>query len=340
MQYYLSICLVCLMFLKTSTVSQTIPITSSNPENTSLNSPAKPRPDLIHLGDLIDVDIVGSTEFDWRGTLTPEGYLNGVDFVDEPIFALCRTESAVAADIIKGYQRLLRNPQVQVKILDRSGRPISYLYGAVKTPQRFKIQREIRLNELIIVSGGLTEKSSGEIQIIRSSRLNCEKTDSTENQESSTVKIKQEVGSETINIRVTELLKGDQQSNPLILNGDIITVLEAAPIYIIGGVVNPRQINTRSQMTVSRAIASAGGFVKNADQKNVTVYRKEKGEIKTFEVNFEKISSDSGEDFILQKYDIVEVRQNGSEKRKFPPLIRTSDLIENGLLDLPLRIIE
>ncbi len=340
MQYFLSICSVCSIFLIVSAFAQTPPETISRPENTSLISDSTPRPNLIQLGDLIDVDIVGSTEFDWRGTLTPEGYLDGIDFVDEPIFALCRTESAVAADIAKGYQKLLRNPQVQVKILDRSGRPISYLFGAVKKPQRFKIQREIRLNELIIISGGLTEKSSGEIQIIRSSRLNCETTESNDKQENSTVKIKQEVGSKTLNIRVAELLKGDQPSNPLILSGDIITVLEAEPIYIIGGVVNPRQINTRSQMTVTRAIASAGGFSKNADQKNVTIYRKEKGAIKIFEVNFEKISDTSEQDVILQKYDIIEVRQNGSEKRKFPPLIRNADLIENSLLDLPLRIIE
>ena len=32
------------------------------------------RPDLIHFGDVIDVDVVGSLEFDWRGGLTPEGF--------------------------------------------------------------------------------------------------------------------------------------------------------------------------------------------------------------------------------------------------------------------------
>jgi protein involved in polysaccharide export with SLBB domain len=344
MRYFISICLCLLIFgislvdaqnsLQTpqivilNTNGQNVPPTQINPQN------------LIHLGDLIDVDVIGSTEFDWRGTLTPEGYLDGVDFVEEPIFALCRTESAVATDIAKGYQKLLRNPQVEVKILDRSSRPVSYLYGAVKTPQRFKIQREIRLNELIIISGGLTEKSSGEVQIIRSSRLNCEEQNKTKEKEDSSVKIKQETGSKTLNIKLTELLKGNQESNPIILDGDIITILEADPIYIIGGVENPKQINVGNQMTLTRAITSAGGFSKNADRKNVTVFRNEKGEIKTIEVNLEKIAANGAEDLILQKFDIVEVKQIGGEKRKFPPVVKMADSLDHKTPELPLRVIE
>ena len=29
---------------------------------------------LIHLGDVIDIDVEGNLEFDWRGPLTPEGF--------------------------------------------------------------------------------------------------------------------------------------------------------------------------------------------------------------------------------------------------------------------------
>jgi protein involved in polysaccharide export with SLBB domain len=339
MRYFLSICLLFGTGLGLAqTASQTPPTAISNTE-ISVPSPTPiPPQNLIHLGDLIDVDVIGSTDFDWRGTLTPDGYLDGVDFVDEPIFALCRSESAVAAEVVKGYQKLLRNPQVEVKILDRSGRPISYLYGAVKTPQRFKIQREIRLNELIIISGGLTEKSNGEIQIIRSSHLNCEAQNS--NQENSTVKVKQEIGSKTLNIKLSDLLQGKQDSNPLILNGDIITVFEAEPIYVIGGVSNPRQINSRSQLTVSRAIASAGGLTKGADRKSITIFRKEKGELKTIEVDLEKIEANQAEDVVLQKFDIVEVRQIGSAKRKFAPVVKSADSVENKILELPLRVIE
>jgi protein involved in polysaccharide export with SLBB domain len=309
---------------------------SALPQVQSTQTPSNPlvKPtDLIHFGDLIDVDIVGSTEFDWRGILTPEGFLNGVDFVEEPIYALCRSEEQVANDIANGYKKILRNPQVIVRVVDKNGRAVSYLYGAVKKPHRFQIQRPVRLNELIIISGGIDEKASGEIQIIRSSTLNCEKE--TLNKEESA----KEIGSKVLKVKINDLIKGEKEANPFILNGDIITVKEAEPIYVIGGVANPRQINARSQMTVSRAIASAGGFTKNADLKNIVVFRRVKNETIRIEVDFSKIESKESEDLLLQKYDIVEIAQNGAEKRKFAPIVKVYDR-EVRTLDMPLRIIE
>jgi protein involved in polysaccharide export with SLBB domain len=122
--------------------------------------------DLVHSGDLIDVDILGSTEFDWRGKVTPEGFISGLKFV-EIISAQCRTETELADEIAKLYTKFLRNPKVQVRILDRTGRPVSLLLGAIKIPQRFLLKRPIYLNELIILSGGLTDQANGDIQILR-----------------------------------------------------------------------------------------------------------------------------------------------------------------------------
>ncbi len=295
---------------------------------------------LIHFGDLIEVDVVGSTEFDWRGTINPEGFLDGVDFVEEPILALCRDEESVAKDVAKGFEKILRNPQVVVKILDRSGRPISYLYGAVRTPQKFKLNREIRLNELIILSGGITEKASGEIQVIRSSFFDCSEQKIPVSVENPNLKVKQETGTKTFNIKISDLIKGTPEANPIILGGDIVTILEAEPFYIIGGVSNPRQINTASQMTLTRAIASAGGFSKDADIKNIIIFRKTGSERKLIEVDFAKIESKEVEDIILEKFDIVDVGQRGREKRRFSPVVRNSDNPEKRILQLPLRIIE
>ncbi len=50
--------------------------------------------DRIHFGDVIDVDVVGSFEFDWRGRVNPEGFLDGFDKVDRQIFVLCRAGSS------------------------------------------------------------------------------------------------------------------------------------------------------------------------------------------------------------------------------------------------------
>ncbi len=317
------------------------------PEDLSETKPTEIEANLIHLGDLIDVDVIGSTEYDWRGTLNPEGFLNGINFVENPVYGLCRSEEDVAVDVAKGYSKLLRDPQVIVRILDRSNRPSSVLYGAVKTPQRFQIKRPVLLNELIIVSGGITDKASGEIQIFRASGSNClskaaETSDQTislsENNERF-VTASQGSNPQFINIKISDLLAGKKEANPLILSGDIVTVLEAQPIYIIGGVANPKQISTNSKITLSRAIASAGGVAKDGDEKKITIFRRGGTETKIIEADLEKIKAEQQEDIVLQAFDIVEVEQSGREKRKFPPLIRTDDAADKNPSKLPLRIV-
>lgn len=321
--------------------------TTPTPEAAATPETPKVAADLIHPGDLIEVDVVGSTEYDWRGTINPEGFLDGVDFVENPIFALCRAEEDVAADVARAYSKLLRDPKVSVRVLDRSNRPLSILYGAIKNPQRFQIKRKFHLNELIIIGGGLTERASGEIQIFRQQNLNCqtlskEESDATAGRENRErfVPASQSDGSKYINVRVGDLLAGKKEANPQILSGDIVTILEADSIYVIGGVVNPKQISARTQMTLSRAVASAGGVSKDADPKKVTIYRREAGETKIIGADLEKIKTDPAADLILQAFDIVEVERTGREKRKFAPVLKIAEDTGKKTSNLPLRIID
>lgn len=344
--YLFSFVLLCTGFLQSSLTAQT---PTPTPETAALNSPAEiSKINLIHPGDLIDVDVIGSVEYDWRGTLNPEGFLNGIDYVENPIYGLCRSEEEVAAEVAKAYGKILREPKISVKILDRSNRPLSIIYGAIKTPQRFQIKRSVKLNELIILSGGLTDAASGMIQIFRPKNLSCQPVankpsevtaDGGENRERF-IAASQDNGSTNLNIKIGDLLSGKKEANPQILSGDVITILEAESIYVIGGVANPKQISARSQITLSRAVASAGGIAKKADAKTITIYRREAGETKIIEADLEKIQSGKSEDLMLQAFDIVEVAQTGREKSKFPPVLKIDQTVEKKQSNLPLRIID
>ena len=140
-------------------------------------------------------------------------------------------------------------------------------------------------------------------------------------------------------ISVARTLSGDPEANPLILSGDIITVIAASPIYLIGGVNNPREISSRDQMTVSRAIASAGGLSKEAVENDVTIYRHEGKDSKTIAVDLKKIRSKQQDDVVLKPYDIVDVGQKGRGKPKFPPGVNV-DAISRDIYKLPVKIIE
>jgi len=332
----------CIFFWQSSILAQTPTPTpeTKNQTDAELN--------LIHLGDLIDVDVLGSFEYDWRGTLTPEGFLDGLDSLENRVMGLCRSEEDVSREIAKSYSKILRDPKVVVKIVDRSNRPNSTLFGAVKTPQRVQIKRTVFLNELIILAGGFTEKASGEIQIFRPASLSCVETVPQKNQTGETdintrerfISARQDNGSQFINIRITDLLSGKKEANVQILAGDVVTVLESQPIYVIGGVSVPRQIATRSQMTVSRAIAGAGGLSKNADASKVTIFRRVGKETKIIETDLDKIKANQAEDIVLQAFDIVEVSQKGSDKRKYPPIVKVDDASVENSSKLPLLIID
>lgn len=306
----------------------------------SLDASTKPsaNSNLIHYGDLIDVDVVGSFEFDWRGTLNPEGFLDGTDRMESQIYALCRTEAAVAAEVEKEYSKILREPKVVVRILDRSNRAVAYLDGAVRTPQRFQIKRPVRLNELLILSGGITDKANGEVTIFRPENLSCVSPPSAESG-GGFVKTSKATSPQITRIKLSDLLRGDEAANPFVTSGDIINVAEAQPIYVIGGVNVPGPILSRQQMTLSRVIDSAGGTTRDSAGLKITVFRREGTRTQIIEADLKKIRSGDAEDPLLKPYDIIEVPQKGKPRSRVAPVINTGRRL-GGFTKAPLRIID
>lgn len=306
-----------------------------------LRSQISPKPevsaasDLVHFGDLIDVDVVGSFEYDWRGGITPEGFLDGMDRIPNQVYALCRSESEIARSVAAEYSAILRDPQVIVRVLDRSKRPEVFLNGAVKTPHRFQVRRSVRLNELLIQTGGITDVSSGEITIFRPAGSTCESSTNAEGETTYTARR----SSETIRIKISDLLKGVDTANPLIFSGDVIDVTPAWPIYVIGGVNNPTQLALRSELTVSRAVASAGGISKEGAAGSAVIYRRGDGRPEIIEADLEKIEAGTAQDIQLKPFDIIEIAQKGRGRSQFPPVIETSSR-SGADAQLPLKIID
>jgi protein involved in polysaccharide export with SLBB domain len=310
------------------------PQTPTDPEAELIKSSLN----LVHYGDIVDVDVVGSFEYDWRGGLTPEGFLDGLDLLPNRIYALCRSESELAAKIAADYSRILRDPKVQVRVVDRSTRPSAILEGAVRTPHRFQVRRPVRLNELIVVAGGLTDTAGGEIRVFRPANAGCMETKGVEGGD--TITVSQGKQPEVQNITVADLLRGVRAANPYIMPGDIVSMLDSPPVYLIGGVANPGRIAFRPGITVARAVATAGGVAKSGEPEKTTIFRREKGESKVFEVDLTAVEEQRAEDLRLNPFDIVEVRVKGGEKRKFPPVVDSRNESAEGTSKFPLRIID
>jgi hypothetical protein len=100
-------------------------------------------------------------------------------------------------------------------------------------------------------------------------------------------------------------------------------------IYVTGNVENPQEVLFLPDLTLTRALALAGGVLKDADVKRVKINRvngTESGD--TFFVNLKAILDGKAKDFILQPYDIVCVPNKKSKgancyaygRRPFPKL--------------------
>jgi polysaccharide export outer membrane protein len=103
-------------------------------------------------------------------------------------------------------------------------------------------------------------------------------------------------------------------ADPFIRPGDIVIVTEGLPIYITGGVVQPGSVTLKDQMTLLRAIAMVGGLQRLANGSQIHVYRQKEGKIgqDDIKINYEAIKSGKQPDFVLQAYDIIDVRMQSS----------------------------
>lgn len=318
-------CIVC--------ISATISAQTPTPLPTQLDDN-----DLVHFGDVIDVDVVGGFEFDWRGKLTPEGYLDGLETFSEPVFGLCRSVDQISADIARLYSKILKDPKVVVSIIDRSDRALVRLDGAVRTPTRFRLRRVVTLRELLVMAGGLVDSSSGEITIFRPKNLSCVAAAVSGGKAETNLPAAADNNSQTTVIKISELLKGSKKANPQILSGDLINVLTADPVYVIGAVNNPRPVYSREKMSLSRVIAMSGGLAKNADAGKVTIFRRDGTETRIIEAELEKIKSGESNDELLKPFDIIDVAAKGAQRRKYPPVTTREDKGRRAIL--PLRVVE
>jgi protein involved in polysaccharide export with SLBB domain len=199
--------------------------------------------------------------------------------------------------------------------------------GAVRNPYKFRLNRRIRLNELIALSGGITDNSSGMIEIFRPADANC------------AVDPPQSNGKERVNISVSDLLAGKEDANPVIVPGDLINVLAANPVYVIGGVTNPGQIKFRPDLTLERAVAIAGGVVKKKITGKAKIYRRsENGTQETIETDISPVG-DTASEIALKPFDIIEIIERGSGERRFPRT--TADGISDGdTAPIPVRTVD
>lgn len=263
---------------------------------------------LLGPGDVVEIRVFGQADLSSTAQVDGEGNLSSLPFLEAPIHAKCRTEKDVQKEVALAYSKFINNPQVSVRISERNSRQPATVFGAVHQPTRIEMKRKVRLNELMAVSGGFTERASGTIQILHTEPLMCpEPGEEAEAMPIDGTKIPLQV------VKISDLRAGKLEANPVIRPGDYVLVTEAEPVYITGSVVSPSGVYLRENLTLSRALAMVGGTRKEAKNSDVRIYRQKIGsnEQEVIRVDYGAIKKNEKPDVVLMPYDVIEVPEAG-----------------------------
>ena len=251
-------------------------------------------------GDVLDIRIFNRPNLS-RDAVRVEGSgIIRMPLIEGEIQAACKTEGELAKEIASRYLKYYRNPQVDVFIKEYHAREVA-LIGAVSEQGRYQMQRRLRLLELLTYAKGPTDKAGQTINIVRAGgpELCVRADDFTAN------------NGAFISLRLNDTLRGEEKANPYVQAGDIVTIPEADQIYVVGNVYSPKAVPLKEPITVSRAIAIAGGALRDSRTDRVRIVRQQPGAAQSeIFVNLSAIAHKRAEDVLLQPNDIVEVQES------------------------------
>jgi polysaccharide export outer membrane protein len=256
---------------------------------------------LLGPGDVIEVTVYGIEELRAKElTLDSEGRITLPFINDVRLIGLTPRESEVKIETL--YEAsVMKNPQVAVSVKEYRSQFVNVL-GAVLKPGTYQLTRRAFLVDALAMAGGLlAEKAESKVYVHRAS-LNAD----TPAEATAGTGEKQ-----TIEIDLVQLLeKGDINLNIPIYAGDVISVPERVEryFYVLGDVNKGGafEIKKGERITLSKALASAGGLMPTAKGKKTAIMRTmEDGSTKQIPINATRVLKGEDPDVLLAQNDVV-----------------------------------
>lgn len=238
---------------------------------------------LIGPGDKVHVEVVGEPAMSGDKPVEADGSVQlphaGRVFIAG--YTLGGATEQLTARLRDGY---LRNPQVVVTVVQLGSKNVT-ISGGVGTQGEYPFtSASLYLSELLVRAGGLIDHSAPKAELWRDSPA----------------------GRQVIPVDLQRLGAGDRAADVALLPGDHLEVPPALQIFVDGHVQKPGQLVFREGMTVTQAIAAAGGTNGTALTTKVKVIR---GEEQTM-VNLRKVLKGTDADVALRPGDHVYVPES------------------------------
>jgi polysaccharide export outer membrane protein len=276
-------------------------------------------------GDVLDIRVYNRPQLSREAVRVEGSGMIRMPLIETEIQASCLTEGELAKEIASRYTKYYRNLQVDVFIKGYHSRQVAII-GAVNDQSRFELQRRIRLLELMTYAKGPSARAGQTVNVVHSTNASpCKQA--SENEDAAAFS----------SYKLSEVLEGKPEANPYLETGDIVTVPEADQVYIVGNVFMPLTIPLREPITLTRAIAMAGGLKQDTRKDKIRVLRQEPGTSvrKEITVDLYAIEKKRSEDLALAPNDIIDVPTSAG-KSFLRSLIQG---VVPGVGQLPVRVV-
>jgi polysaccharide export outer membrane protein len=291
-----------------------IPATESHTDSTYRLGPA----------DVLEIRVFNRPQLTRDSVRIDERGMIQMPLIEVELQASCRTTAELAKDIATRYAKYIRNPQVDVFVKEYQSQPVAVV-GAVNAPGRFQLRRSVRLLDLLTFAGGPSEKGGRQVHVVHAEGSSDCSSPSDSGGAAESL--------EAFDLR--ETLRGDPNANPIIRPGDVVTVPEAEQAFIVGNVFHPTTIPLKEPITITQAIAMAGGAMPDTKTDRIRLVRHTASGKNIIFVDLKAIANRQSEDFPLVANDVVEVPVSGG--RRF---LRTlTGTIGPAAARIPIRVI-
>lgn len=265
-------------------------LTSVMPENDDLSGDY-----LLGAGDLLSIIVFETEELNTEVRVSSTGIINVALLGDVNVLNLSAAEAEQKIERLyaKDY---LHNPHVAVHIKEHLSKQITLL-GAVNAPGTYNYVSKRRILDILAMGNGLTAKAGSFCYVTRQ--------DSKSGQRVSYM------------IDLDELMKrGDMASNHMILGGDVIYIPESGQCFVDGAVRKPGNYPISNNMSVSEAIALAGGLASYADDDSIKLvrYMGRARERQVVTLSYQQLQAGVGDTLLLQDQDIIFAESSATGK--------------------------
>ena len=294
---------------------------------------ARPQDYRIGFDDVLDVNVFEAQE------LNREVRVSSAGEISLPLLDSVHVAGLSPREVELVLQELLRrkymkDPHVSVFVREMQSHPVSVL-GAVRKPGVFQVRGSKTLIEILSLAEGLADDAGETVIIMRGAGL--QSADGSTPAETATAKSTDDSQtSDIVQVNLKNLLdSSDVHQNPMVNPGDIVKVLRAGIVYVVGEVQKPGGFTMKSneKMSVLQVIALSGGLTRTAAKSGARIIRtdEQSGEREQTPINLSKILAGKAPDPILEAKDIVFV-PNSATKTTFSRGVEVASQTLAGLL--------